>query len=159
MISIYYNILLRHWTNSLIVIARPRWLAPDPDSFGFFDRLEHLTGLGFVACQIYIASTYSHIGLSKESALTLGPQHHCGISIVAVVNHAANLWKHQDEWALQRNERARDRIIKAFEDLGYPALGEYPLSGCLAELCTPEEARFRRLLPHLVQWREKLRKA
>jgi hypothetical protein len=132
--------------------------SPDADSFGIFDRLEHLTGLGFVACQTYLASTYGSLHIPKDVALKLGPLHRPWMPVASLVNHAANLWKHQDEWALQQNTRARDRIIKAFNDLGYPALGEYPLSGCLAELCSPAEARFKSMLTSLSQWRDALRK-
>src|SRR3954454_4379941 len=120
---------------------------PDPDSFGVFDRIEHLTGLGFVACQTYLAATYGSLKVPKETALKLGPLHRPWMPVASLVNHAANLWKHQDEWALQQNTRARDRIISAFDDLGYPALGEHPLSGCLSELCSPADARFKSLLP------------
>jgi hypothetical protein len=130
----------------------------DPDSFGVFDRIEHLTGLGFVACQTYLAATYGSLKISKDAALKLGPLHRPWMPVASLVNHAANLWKHQDKWALQQNARARDRIISAFDDLGYPALGEYPLSGCLAELCSPAEARFKSLLPLLSRWRDDLRK-
>ncbi len=38
----------------------------DPNSFGYFDRGEHVVGLGFVACQTYIVdlrtSRYSQTG-------------------------------------------------------------------------------------------------
>jgi hypothetical protein len=129
----------------------------DPDGFGLFDRMEHLTGLGFVACQTYLVSAYGSIGIPKDIALQCGPLHCPSLSVAGLVNHAANLWKHQDEWALQQNTRARDRIIKAFDDLGLPALGEYPLSGCLAEICYQTEARFRSVLPFLIQWRDALR--
>lgn len=131
--------------------------SPDPEGMGLFDRMEHLTGLGFVACQTYLASVYGSIGIPKDLALPCGPLHRPSLSVASLVNHAANLWKHQDEWALQRNTRARDRIVEAFDDLGLPALGEYPLSGCLAEICHQTEARFRSVLPFLTQWRDTLR--
>lgn len=132
-------------------------VSPDPDGMGLFDRMEHITGLGFVACQTYLASVYGSIGITKDLALQCGPLHRPSLSVASLVNYAANCWKHQDEWALQQDTRARDRIIKAFEDLGLSTLGEYPLSGCLADLCNGKEARFRNVLPFLSQWRDALR--
>ena len=38
---------------------------PDPDGMGLFDEGEYLAGLGFVASQRYLASTYGQHGLRK----------------------------------------------------------------------------------------------
>src|SRR5688572_2918575 len=64
------------------------------DQMGLFDRAEHACGLGFVACQAYLASTYSDLGITKSVALTVGPDHRWGGKAVAIINAAANFWKH-----------------------------------------------------------------
>lgn len=153
--------LLRHILNALDE-QLDAWCAEavvlsDPDAFGVFDRIEHISGLGFVACQTYLAATYAQVKVPKDRALTFGPKHSSGMPIVTLVKHASNFWKHHDEWALQKNTKARDRIIDAFDMLGYPALGEYPLSGCLVELCGTNEARFKHVVAHLGAWRDALR--
>lgn len=130
---------------------------PDPDAFGIFDRMEHITGLGFVACQTYLASTYGFLNIEKDFALTLAPYTAQNIPVVTIVNHAANLWKHQDKWALRKSTRDRDRILHAFAALGYTELGDYPLSNCLAKICAPSDPKFRNLVPFLRQWRDTLR--
>jgi len=56
----------------------------DPDANGVFDRLEHVTGLGFAACQNYIASCAGRSRVSKQRALELGPKHRTGQPLVAL---------------------------------------------------------------------------
>ncbi len=73
----------------------------DPDSSGLFDWSNFLAGSGFVACQTYLTSTFGPLGVSKETALSLGPHHSGGRSYATILNAAANFWKHQEEWGLR----------------------------------------------------------
>ncbi len=75
----------------------------DADMFG--DSAEAVCGLGFVACQQYLAATASWLGVEKTPALQCSPNHVCGDTIVSIVNHAANYWKHGDEWLLGKTEK------------------------------------------------------
>jgi len=129
----------------------------DADAFGFYDRAEHITGLGFVACQAYMAATYGFIRFPKKVALQVGPQHSpSGRYIADVINHAANFWKHHSEWPLCRDESRQRAIRNAFNDVGFPVDTDYPLSGILTELATPEDARFEVLANRLKLWRDTL---
>lgn len=127
----------------------------DPDAYGIFDKIEHVTGFGFVACQTYINSTYPESNLSKKESLNKGKVHSCGLTYIALINHAANFWKHQGEWVNEGNSKARERIIQSFEELGYPVDLDYPISGCLTEL-TDNSTTFQALQAILEEWRNQI---
>lgn len=128
----------------------------EADAFGEFDWAEHIAGFGFTACQTYIAATYPLSRIAKREALQRGPiQKASGRPVVAILNAGANFWKHHPEWPLERSPARENAIRTAFEDVGYPVDGEYPLSGILTEL-TAGSARFGDILPLLCQWRDEL---
>ncbi|TFH14946.1 MAG: hypothetical protein E4H02_08840 [Lentisphaerales bacterium] len=123
-----------------------------------FDWAEHVAGIGFVACQTYLTATGACARISKAIALQLGPRHEAsGRPIVMAINSAANFWKHYPEWPLEKKTDRQDAVRRAFDDLGFSADGEYPLSGILTEL-TYGVARFGALLVPLEQWRDELMK-
>lgn len=130
----------------------------DPDSFGYYDRGEHVTGLGFVACQSYLTSTYGFLNIRKDQALCLGPLHFSGKTLVAVINASANYWKHHDEWALSKTDSRRKRIEETFADIGYPVDTDYPLGNILRTLTVTSANQFTPLLEPLAMWRDELRK-
>jgi hypothetical protein len=130
----------------LVEICQKSTCVDDGDGFGYFDSAEHVTGLGFVACQTYMATVYGYLKIDKQKALAAGPRHSCGRTKVQIINHAANYWKHNNEWALDRSTEKRQAIEKAFESVGFPVGTEYPLSGVLTEVASPEAATFRPLL-------------
>jgi hypothetical protein len=55
-------------------------LDPDNADALWFDDLEALAGLGFVACQQFLWSTYRRFGDKKWELLAKGPQHPGGVS-------------------------------------------------------------------------------
>ena len=130
----------------------------DPDSLGYFDRAEHVTGLGFVACQTFISSVLGNLGVSKRVALAIGPSHSGGNTKAQIINYAANYWKHNNEWDQNKKDKRREIIEKAFESVGFPVNIDYPLSGVLTELSLPGEARFRSVLCALDVWKDELEK-
>lgn len=132
--------------------------ASEADELGYFDRMEHMTGLGFVACQCYLVSVYGRLSYPKTLALPKGPCHHSGHPVVEIINHAANYWKHYDEWHLDKAQVRQERIRSAFGSMGFPVDTEYPLSGVLAELASPNSAAFAPLVSPMTEWREVLRK-
>jgi hypothetical protein len=129
----------------------------EADQLGYFDRAEHVTGLGFVACQAYLTATYGFLKLKKLGALSVGPRHASGQPIAEIINHAANFWKHHEEWQLDKSQGQQDRIRQAFATVGFPADLDYPLSGILAELTAPQAAAFKPLVSRLEAWREEVR--
>ena len=130
----------------------------DPDSFGYFDSGEHVYGLGFVACQTFMSSVCGHLGVSKTNALAIGPSHSGGNTKAQIINHAANYWKHKNEWDLSKKDKRRENIEKAFESVGFSVDSDYPLSNVLAELSLPGEARFQSALGALEVWKAELEK-
>jgi hypothetical protein len=89
----------------------------DPDSWGAFDSAEYTIGLGLVACQSYLVATYSDLEIEKVIALKSGPVHSSGQTIVELINHAANFWKHHDEWSLPSNKGRGQRVCEALDAL------------------------------------------
>ncbi len=128
----------------------------DPNSFGYFDRGEHVVGLGFVACQTYIVAICGHLGIRKQDALTFGPQHPSGQTVVQIVNHAANYWKHNSEWLVNKETRQRKYVESAFEAVGFPAGMDYPLYSVLTEITHPQTSKFESLVELLIDWKDKL---
>lgn len=130
--------------------------AEDADSFGFFDSAEHAIGLGFVACQTYMAAIYGTLHIAKHRALKFGTKHLCGLTKVQIINHAANYWKHNNEWALDRTVARQEAIERAFESIGFPVDTDYPLAGVLTELATPSPASLRSVITILEAWKAEL---
>jgi hypothetical protein len=128
----------------------------DADSFGYFDSAEHIIGLGFVACQTYMSSVYGYLRIDKQKALSIGSLHSGGQTKVRMINHAANYWKHNNEWSPDNNSKQRKYIEEAFESVGFPVNIDYPLSGILAEIALPEDARFEAIIRMLELWRGQL---
>lgn len=66
------------------------------DAMGVNDAMEHICGVGVVAVQRYIASVANTHSLDKKAAIALGPRK-CGLPIAAILNAAANYWKHAED--------------------------------------------------------------
>lgn len=130
----------------------------DPDGFGLYDRIEYVTGLGFVACQNYIASWVGMAkamgGISKEDALSRGEIHRSGQPLAAIVYAAANFWKHRPDRIDE--PKPHKATADALTQLGVPFSAEYAVSRFLYELVRPLPQRFNALIPFLTRWRESL---
>lgn len=148
--------LLRLLDRELDSICRKAMTSADPDSFGYFDVAEHVTGLAFVLCQTYMATVYGALAVEKRTALSLGPQHAGGMAKAEVVNHAANYWKHNNEWALDRSPSRRESIANAFDSVGFPVGTDYPLSGVLTELSAPATASLSEVAGLLGAWKREV---
>src|SRR5258706_15313156 len=77
--------------------------AEDADAYGYFDTMEHLVGLAMVIGQTYVATVCGAIEVEKRTALKKGPSHSGGRSKAEIINHAANYWKHNNEWGTERS--------------------------------------------------------
>jgi hypothetical protein len=151
--------LIRTIDQQLDQISEKSMQVDDADSFGYFDSAEHFTGLGFVACQTYLTAVYGCLKIEKQHALSMGPLHSSGQTKVQIINHAANYWKHNNEWSLDRNSAQRKIIENTFESIGFPINIEYPLSGVLTEVASPEPAAFEPVIALLEVWTNVLYKA
>ena len=149
--------LVRIIDQHLELMAQESVEVDDPDSFGYFDRMEHLTGLGFVACQTYMSSICGSLRIEKQKALAIGPMHSSGQTKAQIINSAANYWKHNSEWILEKSDRQRKRIEETVDLVGFPINTDYPLSGVLTELAFPELAAFQPIVAALEAWRDELR--
>ena len=149
--------LVRIIDQHLELLAQESVEVDDPDSFGYFDRMEHLTGLGFVACQTYMSSICGSLRIEKQKALVIGPMHSSGQTMAQIINSAANYWKHNSEWILEKSNRQRKRIEETFDLVGFPINTDYPLSGVLTELAFPKPAAFQPIVATLEVWRDELR--
>src|SRR5690606_16079018 len=69
-------------------------LALDPAEFRY-EQGDDLAGFGFVACQRYITNIAAELGVEKARALSAGPRTAKGLTLVSLVNAAANGWKHE----------------------------------------------------------------
>jgi hypothetical protein len=128
--------------------------SPDPDAEGIFDRVEYVTGLGFIVCQNYVAACAGSRGCAKSDVLQLGPKHRCGESMVAVVNAAANYWKHHETWGVA-GAAPSPRTTEVLAALGIQ-MTEYLATNVLTALLDPLPIRFATLLPFLTKWRDAL---
>lgn len=144
-----------HYLEAIIQKSRE---VDDPDSLGYFDRAEHIIGLGFVACQTYIITLCGYLRVRKQDAFSFGPKHQSGQTVVQIANHAANYWKHNGERIMEKNEKQRKYVEKAFAALGFPVGTDYPLSGILAEITHPQPVKFVSLIGLLTDWKDELLK-
>jgi len=129
------------------------------DDFGYYDAAEHATGIGLVACETVIATVCGGLGIEKSTALKLGPMHAGGLTKVQIINHAANYWKHNNEWSHERTDNRQKAIARAFDSVGFPVDTDYPLSGVLTELTAPECASLSAVLSVLAEWKSTVMKS
>lgn len=147
--------ILQVLDNQLEMLEQDAADCEDPDSFGIYDRTEATIGLGFVACQKYIAATYGCLKIPKEKALPVGPKHQSGMYIAEIVSHAANFWKHHDEWQIEGKPNMK--TVSAIEKLGLKITASYLLSNVLTSAVNPEPCRLTPVISLLEVWRDALR--
>jgi hypothetical protein len=126
--------------------------SPDPDGYGLYDDAEYITGLGFVACQRFINATYSPSQIAKSAALANPPIHTNGKSVARVINAAANMWKHSNEWNDATPRGMSKSTIETIESVtpykDYPAFSLlYALTGTNTLMA---------LVPFMEEWRKHL---
>lgn len=152
--------LLELLDTRLIQIQLAIEASTDPDSDGLFDRGEYLIGIGFIACQRYLASTYGPLGVKKHVALDCGPHESGGASFAQIVHATANFAKHFDEWdfssavfrdraGLQTNQLETIRVIETVTNWA-----DYTCSNVLAGLVGSLEIKLISLSPKLEAWRD-----
>jgi hypothetical protein len=147
--------ILHALDKNLITLEQDANECPDPDAFGIYDQAEATFGLGFAACQQYIAATCGSRKFPKEKALAIGPKHRSGMYSADIVNHAANFWKHHDEW--QIDGKPNKKTVSAIERLGFQVTDCYLLSNVLASIVAPHKpCRFEPVISLLEIWRDAL---
>ena len=129
----------------------------DPESDGLLDRCEYFIGIGLTGIQQYLADTLTFTGVKKKNALTLGPAYKEGLAFVAVLNAAANWWKHSAEWYAEPT--LRKDALRTQQVIGEVAESEeYVMSNVLAGLLRTPNVTLSSLLPNLVLWRSAVEK-
>ena|SRR6218665_3833822 len=152
----------------------------DPESEGLYDLSEYLIGYGFVAVQRYMASTYPLYAIGKKESFGFGAKLKNDLTLMELIDAAANYWKHEPEWPFQVSLGQADNfgmaeisINRAGEDfsrlekLTYDRItkitpySDYTLSNVLAEILkdisTHTELFFRALLPFIQEWEVQLK--
>ncbi len=116
------------------------------------ERMESVVGLGFVACQQYLNTTYSQLarpGQKRWQVVASPPRHSCGKSFASIVDAAANYWKHHGEWPNPLEARTRE-VIDALTS----STGDYVLGSLLVSLVRPEPPRLSSMVHELKLWRD-----
>jgi len=124
----------------------------ETDALGYYDIAEHIAGLAFVACQTYMSIVCGSLNLKKVDSLSKGQIHSSGCSKISLINHAANYWKHNNEWTDINKDKRCEIIIKALESLNINVNTSYPLSCMLRELSHPKPASFAVIANILRDW-------
>ncbi len=115
------------------------------------DNVEFEVGVGFVVCQRFLTSIYGLYGLDKKKALNAGPAYCDNYSKAELVNHAANYWKHRDEWDKNNNKNRENKIKEALKSVGADENCD-PLMKMLTEISPNNEPRFESLVDELEKW-------
>ncbi len=118
----------------------------DPGESCFFDPMEHLAGVGMVAAQRYLASVCHWLSVKKEEAILWGPKKK-GIAIAAIINSAANYWKHIEDGDGAIHPATRQTL----EQIGVVIDSSYCVSNALYE-CGYQH--LSGLMEDLVTWRD-----
>ena len=123
----------------------------DPDAFGQFDRFDYVAGIGFVACQEYIAAVSASSG-KRGKVLGAAPRvgNH---SVAELVNAGANYWKHHHTWTNPPGDRER-RNVELLQSAGVDPYREYVAANLLAKLQGDEPCRFSPVVRRLTTWRD-----
>jgi hypothetical protein len=127
----------------------------EADAFGYFDEIEHFLGFGLTAFQTYLTDTASCAGKKKQQTWEFGPKTSSGASKIQIINATANYWKHREEWIFDNGSR-QNAIDQLFEEVGYSTAVDYPISGVLTELLSPEDVNFANMLSLVRNWRDEL---
>ena len=129
---------------------------PDRDDFSnLWERAEHVIGLGFVACQTYMAARSGWASRKKKDMLDRGPLHACGLRVARIVNAAADYWKHAPEadWLSCPGNTLRPGTLEPLTAVGVSG-SDFIVSQALDHLVGTERTeRLTRLVPMLVTWR------
>jgi len=128
----------------------------DPESDGLFDRGEYFIGVGFVAIQQHFIDSLIALDINKKEAYSLGSKHSSGVSCAAVINAAANWWKHEAEWfkngSVPKNGERTFEIIMNISNQY-----EYALSNVLASFSESKDLSLTKsVIPHVEEWTKAL---
>lgn len=125
--------------------AQVDWAHPEDSEL--FEPMEHLTGVGAVAIQRYLASVCSFAVAPRDQALLLGPKKK-NEPIANVLHSVANCWKHAED-----GDPIRATTRRPLCAIGVDPDAEYFVTNTLYEL---GYSRFVGLMPDLISWRDEV---
>ncbi len=140
----------------LIEVVKTDWEVAD--MFDYPLTIEQLLGVGLAAAQVYLVAAIREQGATRKAALALGPRHRSGATVVQLINHGANFWKHADGWDYEAPDNRRDEILRAFSDIGIPN-DHWQLLELVRRITGASEPELTDLQPHLEEWRVALDEA
>jgi hypothetical protein len=117
------------------------------------DDYEFLHAIGFVAAQKYLTSSCKVLGMEKEKrqAFAVGQKVNADVSCAALVNAAANHFKHCDEWDFENPSELAQPTIDTLKKAGVnvPQFGASVACDVFGKLGLE---KLRDLTPILKQW-------
>lgn len=137
----------------IIDIRKSIYDSLDPESEGLLDKAEYFIGVGFSTIQQYLTDTLTLTGLNKREALDIGPKFSEEFHFIAVLNAAANWWKHSPEWLASEKKEDKQTLRTQNTVVTVAETEDYPLSNVLAKLTSSNEGTLSSLLPNILLWR------
>jgi hypothetical protein len=117
--------------------------------------VDHLLGVGLAAAQVYLVAVIAYQRAPKRSALEVGRRDPSGPTLVQLINHGANFWKHADGWHTEPRHDRQDLILAAFSGLGI-ADDDRPIFQLVRRLTNATKPDLMLLAPLLEEWRTAL---
>jgi len=130
------------------------------------EQWESLIGVAFVTAQTYITGTVSDANkistatppLKKTQLLQSHSKSVTGAAIteLQLIDAAANLFKHRDEWPSWAPVPPRKATIEVLTAVGINEHDSHPCRKAANILWTPDTSNLKPLLTILEEWREKV---
>jgi len=126
------------------------------DMFDYPLTVDHLLGVGLVAAQVYLRGAIAEQAAPMPEALSIGPRLSSGASVVQLINHGANLWKHADaSWDWDAPDWRQGLILRALADEGIDG-DQYILIELVRRITGARRPHLTELSPFLQEWRNTL---
>jgi len=123
------------------------------DMFDYPVTIDHLLGVGLVAAQVYVKGVIAEHAAPVPEALSLGPLLSSGSSVVQLINHGANFWKHADSWDWESPDWRQARILRELADVGIDG-DQHVLFELLSRITGTRRPSLVALSPYLQQWHD-----
>jgi hypothetical protein len=133
----------------------------DPESDGLCEAGEYFIGHGFIAIQRYLTTTRTALRIGASDAYSLPPNVQNGLPLAAVLNAAANYWKHVEEWVetlnVGKDSELRANALKTLQQIEtVTPWADYTCANLLAALLDGKALELSSLLPEIEEWRSNL---
>ena len=126
------------------------------DMFDYPLTVDHLLGVGLVAAQVYVKGAIAEQAAPMPQALSIGPRLPSGATVIELINHGANFWKHADaSWDWDAPDWRQGLILRALAGEGIEG-GQYMLVELVLRITGAKRPSLKALSPFLEEWRNAL---